>query len=175
MGKFVIIQKSSPIYRFSGIVFGLILLILNLISMFYRVQLSQYDFLFYCYLFLVLVGLFIFIRFAFLTGDKEILSVDNDTVWSKIPKSSFSINWADVSRVQLDDDQLIFFLNADRKKKHIMLDSISYTDATKLMRKIREIAFSKNIMVNTLKPTEEKEEANSVTKGNFHDKDVNIE
>ena len=153
MEKFTIIKKNSPIYRFIGIISGLILLVFNLISVFYRVQEKSYDFLFYSYLFIALIGLLIFLRFAFLVGDREIFSMDNETILSKISKSGFSINWVDVSRIELNGNALVFFLNAEKKRKQIPLDTISYSDGTKLIELIEAIAQSKNITINTPSPS----------------------
>lgn len=92
------------------------MLVFNLISVFYRVQEKSYDFLFYSYLFIALIGLLIFIRFAFLVGDREIFSMDNENILSKIYKSSFAISWVDVSRMELSDSAIVFFLNAEKKE-----------------------------------------------------------
>lgn len=164
MEKFKIIKKNSSIYRVVAMVFGLILLILNLISVFYRIQDSLYGALFYCYLALAIIGLVIFVKFAFLVGDKLIFEMDEKSIISNIPKSKCQISWSDVSRVAFDQYCIVFYLNAEKSKKQILLNSVSYTDAISLMNAIKPIAQSKNINISTEKTAESESESDTYLK-----------
>lgn len=155
MEKFKIVKKNSSVYRVVGIIFGVVLLILNLISVFYRVQDSSYGTLFYCYLVLAIIGLIIFVRFAFLAGDKLLFEMDDKTIFSNIPNSKCYISWSDISRIQFDEDSIVFYLNAEKSKKQIALSSITYTDAVSMMKAIKPIAQLKNINISVLELVED--------------------
>lgn len=146
MNPFNIIQKGNPILRVAVILFSLILLVLNLISAFARIQAGTYDALFYCYLLIAVIAILGLVKSALFSGDKTILSVDTISITSKLRKSHFVFEWTQVSRIQLDDASIIFHLNAEKKQKEIMLINLNYVDGSHLIKVIKNIAESKNIV-----------------------------
>lgn len=106
---------------------------------------ANYDIVFFLGLLCFILGVILILRNTVWLSP-PILNISNEKVISTPPNSkSVTVEWVNVSRVNIGPGYLVFFLNGGQKQSKIELLSLKYEDLLTVKSKIIELCEYKNI------------------------------
>lgn len=112
---------------------------------FFIIQLlaKLYDALFVCAIIGLVLGLGIILANS-LINPKPLLVIDNSAIIANMKGQSFSIDWVNVSEMNIGVSYLLFILNG-RNKQNLDLSELKYIDLKEVKSKASELCEFKNI------------------------------
>lgn len=95
----------------------------------------------------LIIGSICIIRY--INGNIPTLKINNESIESNLPyEKKTSINWIDVSKVNIGVSHINFLLNGEQKEQKLNLSGLIYNDLKNVKSKIIELCEHKNISYN---------------------------
>lgn len=145
MIPFNIIRKKRIFSRIIASGIGIFLLIVNLILIIKSIKLGIYDGLFFCFEIVVILAILLLLRFTLWGGPKVLFEMTDSKITSKLRAAKFTIDWVNVSAINISRSNLIFLLNGEKYQRKIDLQRLNYVEGKDMLYVVHEIAERKNI------------------------------
>ena len=107
--------------------------------------LGNFNVMFYLGLFCFLLG-FIVVLLNTFKLPTPILNMNSKQIVVKLsPKNKFTLDWANISKVNIGPGYITFLLNGEQKQQKMELGTLMYEDVIKVKSKVIELCEFKNI------------------------------
>lgn len=145
MEELIIDYQTPQKERAKNIVICIPLLVLGLYESVREGLANNFNIIFYLGLFCFLLGVIV-ILLNIVRKSVPILSIDSKQIVAKFSaKNKFTIDWADVSRINIGPGYITFLLNGGQKQQKLELGALMYKDVLTVKSKVMELCEFKNI------------------------------